>query len=88
MEALGAVIAACILEYTRGQIVNAMTFDLMAVYRVEEGSTCGTGETEPDTALNADLLLECANYFFPLILFDPMRRVICIDSSILCVTSI
>ena len=44
----GATIAAMLLEYSRynltGMVMNAMTFDLQAVYRVASGTPHGTGE--------------------------------------------
>ena len=78
----GAVIGASILEYTRGHAVNAMAFDLQAFYSVEFGSTCGTGDVQPDQILNSENLVACADFFFTLIFFNSLRKVLSIDGDV------
>ena len=78
----GAVIGASILEYTRGHAVDAMAFDLQAFYSVESGSTCGTGDVKPDQILNSENLVACADFFFTLIFFNSLRKVLSIDGDV------
>ena len=78
----GAMIGASILEYTRGLAINAMAFDMQAFYSVEAGSSCGTGDVQPDPILNAENMLACADFFFTLIFFNSMRKVLLIDGDV------
>eukprot|EP00900_Chrysochromulina_parva_P007457 jgi/Chrpa1/16712/Chrysochromulina_OHIO_Genome00022744-RA len=78
----GAMIGASILEYTRGLAINAMAFDMQAFYSVEAGSSCGTGDVQPDPILNAENMLTCADFFFTLIFFNSMRKVLLIDGDV------